>query len=115
MSVYKGPSVAISGNVFFNNPGKKPAVLWVFTGKPQTYKIPGMSWPFIIAAKKIPAVGYYEVRVPKNIGEVYVIAQEGAPVFSCSADGSRYLGRPVIVGAQDVKGIDVKATSSRSQ
>ncbi|MDD4894576.1 MAG: hypothetical protein PHW54_04595, partial [Candidatus Omnitrophica bacterium] len=115
MSVYKGPSVAISGNMVFNGHNKNPVVLWVFTGKPETYKIAGTSWPFIIAAKKIPGPGCYEIRVPQKIGKVYITAQQDRPVFPCSADGSKYVGRAVNVGTQDIKGVDIKVINLRSQ
>jgi hypothetical protein len=112
MSVYKGPTVTISGSIILKDYNKGLIEIKVFAKKLKMDK--SRTGQFIIASEQIPKPGFYEIRIPQNIGDVYIIAREldteGA--LGTSRSGAlcmgEYTGNPLRVDSQDITGVDIE-------
>jgi hypothetical protein len=106
MSVYKGPTVTISGNIIIKDYDKGLIDIKVLSKALNRGQ-------FIIALKKIPEPGFYEISVPEKIGKVYVIARDldTERPSNIAGSGSSYRGayakNPIRVDSQDIRGIDI--------
>lgn len=114
MSVYKGPTVTLSGNIVFQDYKKGFIEIMVLAKKPE--EIRHRLDQFIITLERIPKPGYYEIKVPKKIGKAYIIAINSDEVDISSKTISslspigmgEYVKNPLGVGNQDIKGLDIK-------
>lgn len=119
MSVYKGPTVTLSGNIVFQDYKKGYIEIMVLAKKPE--EIIRRLDQFIIALERIPKPGLYKIKVPKKMGEVYIIASnfdtnldiqnvpnipmpKSPPAFG----RGKYVKYPLNVGDEDINGLDIE-------
>ncbi len=102
---YQGPTVTISGRIDF--PGYKEGLLRI--------RISAKSFPgegrADIAYVDIPRPGEYSLKVPQNIGNVYISALilelvETVPRKGVSL-GTQYNGNPIKVNTEDISGVNI--------
>ncbi len=117
MSVYKGPTVTISGSIIFKDYKKGLISIEVHAKEPK----PGAQ-PFdqiIIAFERIQKPGFYKIKVPKKIGKVYIIARNldiedisKMPMHRSFpiGIGDYYVENPIRVGNDDINGLDIELT-----
>lgn len=107
----KTPTVTISGNIIFKN--YKTGVIFIEARSKDSIKT---NAPADIATAMIPAPGYYEVKVPKDIGEIYLTAINFAQRFitkpTPDTPGGYYSKNPIKVKSKDIKNINIEITST---
>ncbi len=115
MSVYKGPTVTISGRIIFKDYKKGFISIEVFAKEPKRGRQPLAQ--VIIASERIPKPGFYKIRVPKKIGKVYIIARNldiediskmPTPRLFPIGIGKYYVKNPLEVGNNDINGLDIE-------
>jgi len=112
MSVYKGPTVTISGSIVLKDYNKGFIDIKVLVKKLKMDR----PWrgQFIIASEKIPKPGFYEIKIPKKIGNVYIVARnlDTEDTLSTPRSGElcigEYAGNPLRVENQDISGVDIE-------
>lgn len=111
MSTYQGLTVTISGKIDF--PGYK---------KGQYIKVNAKSFPgkglADIAFVDIPQPGAYSLKVPQNIGDVYitaVILEPGEKNPSKDSLRGKHKDNPLKIGQSDIKGVDIIIKKSPSK
>ena len=117
MSVYKGPTVAISGNIIFK--GYEQGFVAVRVVAPDVKGgILTLQNQIVIAAQNLSMPGPYKINVPKKTGKVYIVAAnfDTRNISEMSMPGlppicrGEYAKNPLDIGKQDIGGIDIENT-----
>lgn len=117
MSSYRGPTVTVSGKIdfefWFENP---KGLIYIIARSEDAYK--KNSYPDI-EIKAISTVGEYTIKLPKNIGKIYietVAMKEGdvhlKPVIDSPV--GTYIHNPINIGSQDVKDVNISLLKSKA-
>ncbi len=117
MSTYKGPTVTVSGKVdfefWFENP---KGTIWIVVRSEKAYK--ENTYPDI-AIEVISKPGKYTLKLPNNIGNVYIeaIAMKKGEMFLkpiIDSPVGTYIKNPVNIGSKDIKDVNISLLKSKS-
>jgi hypothetical protein len=119
MTVYRGPTVTISGNIMLKDYKKGFILIRIVNVDPREAALDHWRNQDIIARQKLLKPGAYEIKVPRKIGKVYILAsnldtQDKAEILTAASsliEESEYPNNPVNVGTQDIRGIDIEITA----
>lgn len=104
MSAYQGPALSVSGRVIF--PDYKEGQRIFVTARSHEY-----IGPPDIAILQMTAPGEYSIKIPQNIGNVYIRALAVDPSKTVPREnlvgGGSYINNPVKVGDYDIEGVDL--------
>lgn len=107
MDGYKGETVSLSGRILCRQYKKGVVVVCVYS--PDYYK--KIRLPPDIAKAVLPAPGDFDIEIPADIGEVYIVAiniPEGeSSGNSPGCPRADYNGNPVFIEDKNIKGIDI--------
>ncbi len=100
MDNYRGPTVTVSGQVL--SPGYETGAIKIFASRKHC-------GPAGIAVTRIPHSGEYSLKVPKDFGDVYIVATIRRLKSGESPKGNkrRPYGRFLKIGSFDIKSIDL--------